>query len=65
MWNLGEWYTCIYLQSKNGDTDIENKPMDIKGWGDGGLKREVGIDIYVRLCIKQITNENHCIAQEV
>ena len=39
--------------------------MDTKGWGDGGLKWEVGIDIYAGLCIKQITNENHCIAQEV
>jgi len=50
------------LQSKNTDTDIEDKHMDTKGEGEGGMNREIGIDIYTHtlkiLHIKQITNEN-------
>ena len=25
MWNLENWYKGSYLQSRNGDTDVENK----------------------------------------
>ena len=38
--------------------------MDTKGgkqggWGGGGgMNWEIGIDIYTRICIKQITNKN-------
>ena len=38
------WYRWTYLQSRNRDTDIENKCMDIK-WG--AMNREPGIDIYI------------------
>ena len=31
MWNLEKWYRWTYLQSRDRDTDIENKPMDTKG----------------------------------
>ena len=31
MWNLGKWYRWSYLQSRNRDTDEENKCMDTKG----------------------------------
>ena len=31
MWNLEKWYRWSYLQSRNRDTDIENKYIDIKG----------------------------------
>ena len=31
MWNLEKWYRWSYLQSRNRDTDIENKCMDTKG----------------------------------
>ena len=31
MWNIEKWYRWSYLQSRNRDTDIENKCMDIKG----------------------------------
>ena len=31
MWNLEKWYRRTYLQSRNGDIDIENKLMDTKG----------------------------------
>ena len=41
MWNLKKWCRWSYFQSRNRDTDIENKHMDTKGergWdelGDG------------------------------
>ena len=31
MWNLEKWYKWSYLQSRNRDTDVENKCMDTKG----------------------------------
>ena len=42
-----------YLQSRNRDTDIENKCMDTEGEWDG-RSWEVGIDTYTLLilCIK-------------
>ena len=53
MWNLEKWYRWSYLQSRNRDTDVENKPMDAKGeGGGGGMNWEIGIDIYTLLCIK-------------
>ena len=40
--------------------------MDTKQGKGGQDDWEIGIDIYMvlRLCIKQVTNENRCIAQE-
>ena len=35
-----------YLQSRNRDTEEENKPMDTKGVRGGVLNWEIGIDIY-------------------
>lgn len=53
MWNLEEWYRWIYLQSRNRDTDVENKCTDTKaGEKGGGMNSEIGIDIYTLLCIK-------------
>ena len=55
----GSWYRGSCVQSRNRDTDIENKCMDIRGkrWWD---ELEIGIDIYTLLilCMKQINNEN-------
>ena len=34
-WNLEKWYGWTYLQSRNRDTDIENKWMDTKGEREG------------------------------
>ena len=38
----------------NRDTDVENKRMDTKGEGGGGMNWEIRIDIYTLLilCIK-------------
>ena len=35
MWNLEKWYGWTYLQSRNRDTDVENKCMDTKGRKSG------------------------------
>ena len=35
MWDLGKWYRSIHLQSRNRDTDVENKHMDTQ-WGKEG-----------------------------
>ena len=47
-------------QSRNRDTEIENKCMDTKQGKRGGMNWEIGIDIYTLLTlrIKQITSEN-------
>ena len=42
----------LYLQSRNRDTDTENKRMDTKGITGCGTDWEIGIDIYIVLCIK-------------
>ena len=40
-WNLEKWYRWIYLQSRNRDTDAENKYMDTQGEGGvGGFGRK-------------------------
>ena len=52
MWNLEKWYKWTYLQSRNRDTDIENKHMDTKERKRGGMNWEIGIDIYTLLYIK-------------
>ena len=34
MWNLEKWYWWSYLQSRNRDTDVENKHGYQGGWWD-------------------------------
>ena len=48
-----------YLQSRNRDTDIENKFMGAKGEGDG-MNWEMGINTYTLLilCIQWVTHEH-------
>ena len=62
MWNLEKWYRWTGLQSRNWDTDVENKRMDTKGgnrWGGGGVMNwEIGIDMYALMCINWMTNKN-------
>ena len=48
------------MQSRYRDIDTENKLMDTKEGRGDGIDWEIGIDIYAVLCIKQITNEDHC-----
>ena len=49
VWNLEKWYQWIYLQSRNRDTEVENKQMDTKGGSEVGW---IGTYIYTLLCIK-------------
>ena len=60
MWNLEKWYRRSYLQSRNRDTDVENKFMDTKGERDGEMNWEIEIDLYTLLIlrIKSIPSEN-------
>ena len=53
MQNQEKWYRRSYLQSRNRDTDSENKGMDTKRgkWGQWG-EWEIGIDVYTPLCVK-------------
>ena len=52
MWNL-ENDTDDYLQSRNRDTDVGNKCMDTKE-ERGGVNWEIGIDIYMLLCVETL-----------
>ena len=60
MWNLEKQYRWTYLQSKNRNTDIENKCMDPGEERRDGISWEIDIDIYILLilCINWITNGN-------
>ena len=53
MWDLEKWYRGTYLQSRNRDTDIENKCKDTEGV-KGEMSWEIGTDICTLLvqCIK-------------
>ena len=52
-WNLEKWYQWTYLQSKNRDSDIDNRLMDA---GEGGMNWECSTEIYTLPYVKQIAN---------
>ena len=58
IWNLERWYWWIYLQGSNGETDIENRPMDMGGEeeGEGEMYEESNMEIYNTTC--KIANGN-------
>ena len=37
---------------RNGDMDIENRPVDTGGEGESGTKGESSINIYIQPCAK-------------
>ena len=41
-----------YLQSRNRNTDVENKLTVTKGGSGGGMNWEIGSDIYTLIYIK-------------
>ena len=52
MWNLEGWYWSIYYQGSNGETDIDNSPMDMgRGEeGEGEMYRHSNTEIYNAMC---------------
>ena len=56
MWNLEKQYSWIYSQSKNKDTDVENKLQDTKGGRGVGMNLKIGLDIYVNTTMHKIDN---------
>ena len=56
MWNLEKWYRWTYWQSRNRDTDVENKHMDTKRNGGVGMNWEIKIDIYIYTIQYKIDN---------
>ena len=52
IWNLKRWLWWIYFQGINGETDLENRSMDIvRGEeGEGGMYGESNIEIYNTMC---------------
>ena len=44
------------FQGRNRDTDIENKPVDTAGEGEGGRNWESSVDIYTLPCVKQMAS---------
>ena len=57
-WNLEKQYRWTYLQSRNRDTDVENKLTDTTWERGGWVNWEIEVDIHTLLYIKQITNKN-------
>ena len=52
IWNLERWYWWTFLQGSNGDTDIENKPLDTEGEGEGGTNGESSMETYTLPYVK-------------
>ena len=47
----GDW-NCLSKQSRNRDSDVENKCYGQQGGKGSGMNWEIGIDIYICICIK-------------
>ena len=47
IWNLVRWYWWTYLQSSNGDTDIENRLMVTASGGKKERYRESNMETYI------------------
>ena len=45
MWNLEKSYSWTYLQSRDRDPDMENKPMDTMEGKGPGMDMEIGRDV--------------------
>ena len=52
-------YRWSYLQSRNGDKDVENNHMNTKAGRGGGMNWEIGIDIYTpRVCAQSVVSNS-------
>ena len=52
IWNLKRWHWWIYFQGGNGETDMENRPRDKVGGGEGEgeMDGESNTEIYNTMC---------------
>ena len=48
-----QWYWWSYLQSRNRNSDVENRGVDAGERGEGGVNWESSLDKYTLLCVKQ------------
>ena len=51
--NLERWYWWTYLQSSNGDTNIDNRFIDTAGGGEEGEDGRYGesnVETYITIC---------------
>ena len=51
-WNLEKQYRWTYLQSRNRDTDVENKLTDTKWERGGWVNWEIEVDIHTLLYLQ-------------
>ena len=50
IWNLEKWYLRIYLQGSSGETDIENRLMDM-GRGEERVRcMKTNMETYITIC---------------
>ena len=47
--NLEKWYWRIYLRGSNGETDMENRLMDM-GRGEGEMYGKSNMETYITIC---------------
>ena len=52
IWTLKRWYWWIYFQGISGETDIENRPMDMGGGeeGEDEMYGESNMETYNTIC---------------
>ena len=52
IWNLKRCHWRIYSQGSNGETDIENRPIDMEGGeeGEGEVYGDSNMETYNTIC---------------
>ena len=63
MWNLEKWYNWTCLQSRNGDTDVENKRTDAKGEEGVGWSGRLGLTYIHYYVWNGWPMRTYCVAQ--
>ena len=52
IWNLERWYWWTYLQGSDGDTDVDNRPVNTVGEGEGGVNWDSSLETYTLPYVK-------------
>ena len=58
IWNLEKWCWWTYLQGRNRDPDIEDRPVDTAGEGKGRMNWENDVATYTLPHVKQTARGN-------